>query len=375
MAFPADASGFGLSGAGAEGAAAAAAAPLPPPEPITIPQAINDLLLILLQVRHRLKTLIDWYIYPEIVPNEIQAYDPRLVILQSRLKSLATLSYTQLPYLIDDSDGLAAQYLMGIVGQLLNAIHGIQSIFVNHYDRDLEERRPFASIWETLNYREDQLKQVPGLSPSNPRRLRPEDLRASDGTSTHELGRAFCRGALQISNNRDRGRISFVDRKDLAGEKYEQQKLKAFGGAFLHWECRDGQCAYRVRYHVASSVTSNIHTTDEIREHDRLAVQYRSSFLAKSHLYLPAAVGHKQQQQQQKTSLKYGCVFCFATTRHHQLVRGYSAFATARDLIAHIALEHRNPLPPSLMLHRFLVAVNGKALDDRKRWDLNLLKD
>lgn len=356
MALPADAgSGF-------------AAAPTPP-DPITIDQAVDDLLIILIQIRHKLKTLIDWYIYPDLVPNEIQAYDPRLLILQQRLKSMATLSYPQLPYLIDNSDVLAAQYLIVIVSQLLNAVHGIQNIFVNHYDRDLEDRRPFATIWETLTYKEEQLKQIPNLNPSNPRRLRPEDLRAN------ELG-TFCRGALQMSNHRDRGRISFVEKKDLFEE--DRRTLKAFGGAFLNWTCPE--CAYKVRYHVASSATSNIHTTDEVREHNGIGLQYRSSFLAKCHLYLPLS---EKTSMSSSTSrrvsvhlslgavAKYGCVFCFASGR--QLERGDSAFDTARDLAEHISLEHRTALPPSMMLHRFLVAVQGKLVDDHKRWDLNFL--
>ncbi|EXJ80856.1 hypothetical protein A1O3_07142 [Capronia epimyces CBS 606.96] len=344
---------------------------LPPPDPITPRQAVDDVLLILMQIRHKLKTMIDWYIYPEIIPNEIQAYDPRLVILQQRLRSMATLSYPQLPYLIDNSDVIAAQYLTVIVSQLLNSVHGIQKIFMNHYDRDLEDSRPFATIWETLNYRIEQLNQIPNLNPNNPRRLRPEDLRAN------ELGN-FCRGALQISNNRDKGRLSFVDKKDLLDE--ERRKLKAFGGAFLNWECPE--CAYKVRYHVASSVTSNIHSTDEIREHDGVAVQYRSSFAAKCHLYLPLSEKAKASMSTSSTNtrrdsnilgavVKYGCVFCFA--RGRQLERGDSAFTTARDLVEHIDHEHRNPLPPSMMLHRFLVAVEGKTHDEWKRWDLNFV--
>lgn len=357
----------------------------PPPAPITVGHAIDDLLAILAQIRHKLKTLVDWYIYPDIVPSEIRAYDPRLMILHARLKALATIDYQQLPYIIDGSDALASQYLTQIVEQLLNSVHGIQAIFVNHYDRELQERRPFATIWETLTYRDEQLKQVPALSPSNPRRLRPEDLRPN------ELGN-FCRGALELANNRDRGRISFVDKKDLLEEN--RRKLKAFGGAYLYWECPE--CAYKVRYHVSNSATSNIHSTDEVREHDGLGIQYRSSFLAKCHLFLPLSEKTSTSSSSPSpfasntrrdglalarpssygstyspSTAKYGCIFCFACG--YELERGESAFWTAREFAEHIAREHKRPLPPSLMLHRFLVAVEGKLVDERRRWDLNIL--
>jgi len=249
---------------------------------------------------------------------------------------------------------------------------------VNHYDRELDDRRPFGRIWDTLNYRNDQIKQIPNLCPSNPRRLKAEDMRPN------ELGQ-FCRGALQISNSRDRGRISFVEKKDLLEDN--RRKLKAFGGAFLNWECPE--CSYKVRYHVASSAASNIHTTDEVREVDGHGVQYRSSFMAKCHLYLPLSeeitytsatysvslFGRRARttswQSVSASTPKYGCVFCFA--RGWDLERGETAFASARELIVHIAREHRDPLPASLMLHRFHVAIDGKLVDERKRWDLNLL--
>jgi hypothetical protein len=200
---------------------------------------------------------------------------------------------------------------------------------------------------------------MPALNPSNPRRLRAEDMRAN------EL-RNFCRGALQLSNHRDKGRISFVERTDLSEEN--RRKLKAFGGAFLYWECPE--CSYKIRYHVASSATSNIHSTDEIRELDGLDVQCRSSFLAKCHLYLPLSE-RASNSSSSSAIVKYGCVFCFATG--WELERGETAFATIREFVEHIAREHKRSLPPSLMLHRFSVATEGKMVEVGKRWDLNLV--
>lgn len=345
----------------------------PPPGPITIKQAIDDLQVTINQIRRKLRTLIDWYIFPDVVPNSIKAYDPRLQILQSRLRSLSTIDFLQLPYIIDGSDILASQYLGELVEQLQSSVRGIQTIFVEHYDRDLPDRRPFAMIWETLLYRQDQIKELPVLNPSNPHRHMPEDMRPA------ELGN-FCPGALGISNRRDRGRISFVERKDLSEENRRQ--LKAFDGAYLNWQCP--QCAFKVRYHVANSATSNIHSTDEVREHSDLGIQYRSSFLAKCHLYLPlsekistsgsaTAAANSSAFVRRKESfsqVRYGCIFCFAEGR--ELVRHKTAFTTGRDFAEHIDREHRKPFPPSLMIHRFAVAVEGKTVVGG-RWDLNFL--
>ncbi|OQV03640.1 hypothetical protein CLAIMM_08658 [Cladophialophora immunda] len=341
----------------------------PPPGPITIRQAIDDLQVTLNQIRRKLRTLIDWYIFPNVVPNSIQAYDPRLQILQARLRSLSTIDFQRLPYLIDGSDDLGSQYLNQIVDQLLSSVRGVQTIFVEHYDRDLQERRPFQTIWDTLLYRQDQIKQLPVVCPSIPRRAAPEDLRPA------ELGN-FCPGALGISNHRDRGRIAFVEKKELSDE--DKRKLKAFGGAFLNWQCSD--CASKVRYHVAASTTSNIHSTDEIREHPGLDIQYRSSFLAKCHLYLPpsektpgpstSAAPSTHSRRDSYGMAKYGCVFCFATG--HELERGLTAFVTVREFAEHLAHEHRKPLPPNLLIHRYAVAVEGKTVIGG-RWDLNFL--
>ena len=222
----------------------------PPPPPIHIRQAIDDILVLLLQVRRKLDTMINWYIYPDIVPSEIKAYDPRLLILQERLTGLGTISYQQLALMIDQSDQLGANYLFGIVEQIMHSIRGIQFIFENHYDPDIFERKPFETIWSTLIYRLEQLKLVSSQPMIKPRRLPPEDLRGAN-----QLGN-FCRGAIQMLNHRDRGKISFIEKRDLTDEN--QRKLRDFGGAFLNWECHE--CAYKVRYHVSNSMASNIHS-------------------------------------------------------------------------------------------------------------------
>lgn len=339
----------------------------PPPPPIQIRQAIDEIISLIVQIRHKLTTMINWYIYPDIVPSEIKAYEPRLIILQERLRALGTISYEDLANLVDTSDGLASQYLVQIVEQLLSSVIAIEKLFANHYDPELHIKRPMNTIWYTLDYRLQQLRLVGGQQMINPRRLFPEDYRG-----VNVLGN-FCRGAVQILNNRDRGKISFIEKKDLNEEN--SRKLRDFGGAFLYWEC--AECAYKVRYHVSNSMTSNIHTTDEFRDQESAAIQYRSSFLARSHLYLPLAptavgpLGKRESLNISTSTTKYGCLFC--ASRGKELKRGSTAFARPEDLAEHIGLYHRKPLPPSILLHKYLVAIAGKMVNDRLRWDLNFL--
>ena len=324
--------------------------------PILIPQTIDELHRVTVQIRRKLQTLVSYYIYPDTVPNEIEAYDPRLVILQLRVRDLSTFSYSHLTQLVDESDSLAAQYLSLIVGQLFSAVQGIKYIFESHYDPGLAERETFATILETLTFRDQQLRHIMQIQPNNPRRVRPEDLRPN------EPG-AFCRGALQMINHRDRGKVSLVDRKEFTEEN--RKKLKDIGGAFLFWQCPE--CTFKLRFHVASSINSNIHQTDEVRDHRHVGLEYRSSFLCKSHLFLPNS--ERGSRGSTSSPMKYGCVFCFATGR--DLVRDATAFSTGLDLATHIDQEHRSPLPPSLMLHHFLVVVDGKLGAGRARWDVN----
>jgi len=339
----------------------------PPPEPITVEKAIEDLSSMLSRIRIHLQTLINYYIFPNIVPSAVSDYDPRLHILQMRLRSLSTLDYQKLPYIIGNSDGIAGYYLNELADQMLHSVRGIERIFTSHYDRDLED--PFRAIWDAVTYKKSQIAELGRRSPSNPRRLRAEDMRPN------ELGN-FCRGALQISNGNDRGRVSFLETRELTEEN--RRKLRAVGGAFLAWQCPE--CSYRVRYHVLPGETSNIHHTDEIRKHSGLAIEYRSKFLARSHLYLPPPgttttrvidMRRRNSKILISSPIKYGCVFCFAYGNN--LVRHHSAFTTRQALAEHIVLRHTRSTLPTMMLHLYGVAIDGKMEDPRKKWEVNLL--
>ena len=76
--------------------------------------AIIDLSKQITSVRRKMATLCDYYIHPDPIPSEIAAYDPRLSVLQTRLATLDKLDYAKLTYLFDDSDALAANYLLQI---------------------------------------------------------------------------------------------------------------------------------------------------------------------------------------------------------------------------------------------------------------------
>eukprot|EP01099_Mayorella_cantabrigiensis_P008088 TRINITY_DN7444_c0_g1_i1.p1 TRINITY_DN7444_c0_g1~~TRINITY_DN7444_c0_g1_i1.p1 ORF type:complete len:359 (-),score=6.94 TRINITY_DN7444_c0_g1_i1:468-1544(-) len=349
----------------------------PPPTPTTVSQAINDVKALLQDIWYKLKTLIGYYIHPDITPTEIKAFEPRLEILLERLHALSRLSYPHLAHLIDSADQLAAmQYLHPIIDQLLNAAHGIPTIFANHYDASLHDRRPFSTISSALHYRSEQVRMIPQWALSNPRHVMPEDQ------GPNEIGK-FCHGALQMLNYREKGKISVVDKRYLSD--VEQQRIREVKGAFLDWECPD--CAFKVHFHVSSSATSNIHTTDEIRQHDQLKVQYRSSFLAKCHLYSPTTDRTTNSTTRRRDSVilssskrenaalllraKYGCIFCYALGR--ELEYGRTSFYSPKDLAGHFSARHRRPVLPSLLIHRFNVAIEGKMFQERLRWDVNLL--
>lgn len=341
--------------------------------PISIQEGVDELSKQISAIRRKTNTLIDYYIYPEPTPSEISAYDPRMKVLQDRLNTLSKINYPNLAHLLDDSDALAASYLNATIDQLLNAIHGIDEIFTQHYDRILEERKPFQTIYKVLEHRERQLKDVIHNQMTDPRKLRPEDLRPN------EIG-YFCRGAIQMVNKRDRGKISQLRDRDLLDEN--KARLKRYGGAILWWECQE--CAFKLRYHVTNSINSSIHSTDEIRDHNGIAVEYKSTFLIKCHTYQPAFARSSRGSRGSislfggndrdrgivsASAMKYGCVFCFAAGK--KLERGVSAFGTGRDFAAHIAQKHRKYTPPGPLLQKYNVAIKGKCAEGVGRWDVN----
>ena len=322
-------------------------------QPIGISEALDDVGEYATQIYRRNRALIDFYIYPHPIPTEIEAYEPRLKALQTRIKNLKNLKFSQLRQLIDDSDCLAASYLVQIIEQLQNAIFGFKRLFEEYYDQGLSQRAPFATIYERL---QDILVRLQTLIRDRQRdrsRPRAEDQRQTGSTR-------FCKGAIQLINSSDTGAVNQVENRDLL--EANRDVLRHHGGCFLWWACTS--CDFRLRYHVRASKFASIENNDEIREHSGIPMEYRSIFLAKSHLF------NLQFDSLPKGAPKYGCVFCFAQGK--TLGLGNTVFATGKELATHICSSHKSILPPLLMLGQMNVAVNSKLPEHCKRFDINL---
>lgn len=385
--------------------------------PITIDEALLSVDHIILDVVKKNRTLIDYYIYPKKTPPDIDAYKPRLQILYTRVESLAALDLSKLTLLVDDAAALVSAFLLPIIDQLLNAIYGIQEIFINHYDRGLKSRKPYGAAYETLIYRKKQLKRFYNEQMTDMRRKLPESLTYIPRGNAESM---FCRYAVAFANRRDQGKISQVQVQDLTSD--DKERLQASGGAFLSWDCPG--CSFRLKYHIVSSVSSSILSTDDVRCHSSVPeVEYRPSWLVKCHLHqasskngqesgrvengrrrssttevrrgstsrrqsdskTPRSSGifwfggprrSKSDVTKKTTSIrvketgpKYGCPFCFVTGKEI----GNMNYRYGRELAEHIATKHHFQRPPSaLMLERYRVGLDGKCAGNIRRWDLNI---
>jgi hypothetical protein len=297
--------------------------------------------------------MVDYYIYPHPIPSEIGEYEPRLKALETRIKNLKKLNLAQLKQLIDNHEGLAAHYLLEIVLQLQNAIWGFRRLFEEHYDRNLTNRSPYGTIYEELRDIETNLKTMINEGQAERGRRRAE-LQPSTAPVR------FCKGAIQLINRSDTGTLNPVASRDLLASN--KLVLLQHGGFFLWWACTS--CDFRVRYHVSASRLSSIESNEEVREHTGVPMEYRSSFLAKCHLF------NSLFDELPKGAPKYGCPFCFA--QGSALERGKTVFPSGLELATHICRTHKSTLPPPLMLFQMNVAVDNRLPDYCKRWDVNL---
>jgi hypothetical protein len=311
-------------------------------------------------IRRRNNTLVDYYIYPDPVPTAIAAYEPRLATLQSRITSIKKLNFSQLEQLIDDPDCLAGSHLNSIVSELLSAIVGYKRLFEDHYDPGLSERAPYTATYESLEvlqHRLLDLMQARYINPSRPRAEQILAFRNNSSSSSYQ----FCRSAIQVLNGNDRGRIANVSDKDLLSSN--RNILADVGGAYLWWQCPMASCAFKLRFHILGSQASSIHDNFEIRSHPFVPLQYRSTYLIKSHLHISSDGAG---------TIKYGCLFCFAEGT--PLQGGVSAFSNGRELAMHVCAAHRGAkLPPAMLLERAKLAVGGKCPIGVTRWDANFL--
>jgi hypothetical protein len=324
----------------------------------SLESAILDVINQTASIRRKIRTLVDYYIYPEPVPTEIAAYDPRLAVLHSRLEQLNKLDRLRLTYIFDNSDALVASYVLDMLNDLMKATDGIHQIFLNHYDRSLESRRPFHANETALLLRERQLKRTMDWNMT--------DLTAED-RADYATGAHLCTGAISIINGRDRGKIDYVHWRDLLAEN--RARLDSYGGAYLWWNCPD--CEFRIRYHISDSAHSDVNSTNEVRKHPRIPAEYRIAFLVKSHL--PQSDRLVGPSTAVPPTSKYVCVFCLAMVPPGTALDS-ATFRTGRELTRHIASYHRaasKRLQP-LLLAQFKVAVKGILPDGVRRWDFNL---
>lgn len=319
---------------------------------IPVKDALDDTTDYTAQVCRRNKVLIDYYIYPHPTPTEIEAFEPRLKALEKRIKVLKSINLAQSRQLFDDPDSITAFYLQQIIDQLRNAIFGFKGLFQEHYDPTLAQRNPYANIDERLE------EIVQGLEKLRGERKRDRVRHLADNQpATGSI--QFCRGAIRLINGHDTGTLNQVHDRDLLQDN--RAVLRQDGGTFLWWEC--SVCNFRLRYHVKASKFSSLESNAEVRKHPNLPMEYRSIFLAKSHLSQPLIDYHSKYDD------KYGCVFCFALGK--PLERHRTTFTTGRELASHICTTHKSSLPPPV-LFVFNVAINNIILGMARKNDLNI---
>src|SRR2546423_4944341 len=207
-------------------------------QPIGVSEALDHVGEYATQICRRNRALIDYYIYPHPTPTEIEAYEPRLKALETRIKNLKKLNFSQLRQLIDDPDSLAAFNLLQIIEQLQNALVGFKRIFEERYDRSLSQRVPYSYIFERLGDIEMRLNMLRGDHQRERNLHRAENQRPTSSTR-------FCRGAIQLINNSDTGKLDQVEKQDLF--EVNKEVLRHHGGCFLWWSCTS--CDFRLRYH------------------------------------------------------------------------------------------------------------------------------
>ncbi len=331
---------------------------------INIRSALDECSDHIADIRRRNETLIDYYIYPQPVPTVIAGYDGPLTTLQSRVKSIKKLNFSQLEQLIDDPDCVAADHLKAIVTDLLNAIVGFKALFEAHYDPHISHHGHYASTYSALEALHFRLQELIRIRHANPQRARAEQLLVLTSTPHH-----FCRAGVELLNNTDRGLIAAVADRHLLPANYAV--LTAQGGAFLWWVCPVATCSFRLRFHVLGSHASSIHNNAEVRAHPAIPLEYRSAFLIKSHLHT-TTTNSSSDGSGSTGAMKYGCLFCFAEGK--PLHAFGSAFATGRELALHVAGLHTgSKLPAAMVLEKVKVAVGGRCPVGLRRWDVNLL--
>lgn len=348
---------------------------------INIKTALDECSTHISDILRRNNALIVLYINPQPVPTVITAYEPRLQTLQSRLQSIQRLHFGQLEKIVNDPDCLAAVHLKLIVADLLNAITGYTHLFEQFYDPYLRQRAPYAHIHNALQLLRDRLIELHKTRMSNPNRPLAEQLvLAPSNTTQSESGYRFCPSAVQVLNDRDQGLISHAPAPTTiasSGWPFLPPTGPAATGAYLSWTCPQPRCQFRQRFLVQTSLQNSIHTNSEILSHPTIPLEYRPTFLIKSHLHLPKPGPFHSPTSPfspsatfSASAMRFGCLFCFAEGK--PLEPYGSAFATDRELALHVNGKHQGgAMPAAVVLEAVKVAWGGRFPVGVKRWDVN----
>lgn len=360
---------------------------------ISIKAALDETLEAIETVRVRNSNLIAVFL-PDMPPNEYLAtYETNLRTLEARVKSIKKLNFNHCTHIFDDPDVAAGKHLMHHVFDVIRSVDGIKSWFDQYFDR-LTIQRSYQQILEKLHLIKKRLEELQQTREANNGRERAEAFAAKQLPNTHALPLPasthsapvlypaapipnpqtryhFCPSAALLINGPDKGNISAVAPKELMAEN--QAKLFEQGGAFLWWNCpgphpRPGPCGFRIRYHIQGGQNSNVHSTNELRRHDGIALEYTTVFLIKSHLH--TLVQTPALPTSKTPVAKYGCLFCYAEGL--ELISGQSVHATSKSLAAHIVSTHKGTkTPPILVLEKLRVALAGRTARGVPRWDIN----
>ena len=317
---------------------------------IKIDDAFDDALGHCEEILKRNQILIDYYIYPTKTPTQIADYEHIIKGIQSRIKNLQKLDYSQLKCVINDPDCLAATYLEEYVQSLDDALYGIKKLFIDHYDPKLADCSPYATIPQSLadfkldlqNLQKD--RRADREAPATEQKIRSGPLQ-------------FYRGAVQLINNVNKGEFGIVSEEELL--EPNRKMLTKRKGVFCWWRC--SRCEFRVRYHLKPSQVIALQDCDEIRKHDGAPLSYRPVWLAKSHLRQP-------NDGPVWPPAKDGCLFCYGEGKK---LGETTCFATEMELAMHLCSAHKTNLPPPLLLNKLKVAVDER-LPESVRWDLKL---
>lgn len=166
----------------------------------------------------------------------------------------------------------------------------------------------------------------------------------------------LCRGAVDLINRRDRGRVTPIrGSTHYISRTSSRRYVRDNGGGYRWWKCPS--CAFRCEFYVApgASATSTILDSDHIVTPRTISdMRYRATLSAMNHLPVEDV---KDNDTLEKDTL--GCAVCVAEGRH--LSPGDNAFQRRGQLLNHLRARHSIHLPIDLITNRLGITVGPYA--------------